>query len=328
LNYLVKLCPLILALGLVAQGVTVNAQLERIEHIAVLPLVVEKGDAEFGLQLYEGMIEGLRLLPNHRLVELSRVIQLLNGKSTSEILRSTADLARFAGSGDFEFIIGGVVRHLENNRLEVTAIIYSRSDQQVREFLHTTFDSEAEALAGAREIGQAISHPKNFTPKDTPLLFSLIIPGMGQLQMGEPTHAVLSAGLVFGSILYGLSIPSPDPYQINFGDYNAQLIPGTGDYLYFIRYREVSAEEYFQTLESDIDHSLRADRERKSADKRKAWAARFLFVSYVFNLLDTLYLIRQEVDARPFFVRLEAIPDPAYLDQQPGLRLQFRWIIK
>ncbi len=331
LNNLAKSCPAVhffFALCVATSGVTVHAQTEKIEQIAVLPLVVKKTDAEFGNLLYEGMIEGLRLLPNHRLVELSRIKQLLNGKSTAEVLRNTENLEKFAGSGDFEFIIGGVVRHLENTQLEVTAIIYSSADQQVREFLHTTFNSEAEALAGAQEIGRAISHPKNFTPKDTPLLFSLIMPGMGQLQMGEPPHAAVSAGLVLGFILYQLSIPSPDQYRINFGDYTAQLIPGTGDYLYYIRHREVSAEEYFQTLESDIAHNLRAEKDRKSADKRKAWASRFLVASYVFNLLDTLYLIRQEVDARPFFVRLEAIPDPAYFNPHPGLRLQFHWMIK
>ena len=309
-------------------GVTIHAQVEKIEQIAFLPIVVEKTDAEFGNLFYESMIEGVRLLPNHRLVELSRIKQLLNGKSTAEVLRSATNLATFTDNGDIEFIISGVVRHLENTQLEVTTVIYSNTDQQVREFLHTTFNSEAEALAGAQEIGRAISHPKNFTPKDTPLLFSLIIPGMGQLQMGEPPHAALSAGLVLGSILYRLSIPSPDQYQINFGDYTTQLIPGAGEYLYYIRHREVSEAEYFQTLESEIAHNLRAEKERESASKREAWATRFLIASYAFNLLDTLYLIRQEVDARPFFVRLEAIPDPAYFNSQPGLRLQFHWRIK
>ena len=317
-----------IALFMATSGVTAHAQMGKIEQIAVLPLVVEKTDAEFANLLYEGMIEGLRLLPNHRLVELSRIKQLLNGNSASEVLSSATNLARFASKGSIDFIISGVVRHLENTQLEVTSIIYSRADRQIREFLYTTFKSEAEALAGAQEIGRAISHPKNFTPKDTPLLFSLIMPGMGQLQMSEPLHSVLSTGLVLGSILYRASIPLPDQYQIQFGDYTTQLIQGTGDYLYYIRHREVSAAEYFQTLESDIDHNYKAEKERKSADKRKAWGTRFLIASYVFNLLDTLYLIRQEVDARPFFIRLESIPDPAFFNPQSGLRLQLHWMIK
>lgn len=319
---------MITALYMAISGVTIQAQVEKIEQIAFLPLVVEKTDAEFGNLFYEGMIEGFRLLPNHRLVELSRIQQLLNGKSTTEVLRSITSLARFTNSGNIDFVISGIIRHLENTQLEVTSIIYSNTDQQVREFLHTTFNSEAEALAGAQNVGRAISHPRNFTPKDTPLLFSLIIPGMGQLQMGEPPHAALSAGLILGSILYRLSIPTPDQYQINFSDYTTQLNPGAGDYFYYIRHREVSASEYFQTLESDMAHNFRAGKERQSADKREAWATRFLVVSYVFNLLDTLYLIRQEVDARPFFVRLEAIPDPAYFNSQPGLKLQIHWMIK
>jgi len=309
-------------------SITVDAQVEKIEQIAFLPLVAEETDAEFGNLFYEAMIEGFRLPPNHRLVELSRIKQLLNGKSTSEVLESATTLSRFATKGSIGFIISGIIRHLENSQLEVTVMIYSNTDQQVREFLHTTFNSEAEALAGAQKMGRNISHPKNFTPKDTPLIFSLLIPGMGQLQMGEPGHAALSVGLVLGSIFYRLSIPTPDQYLINFSDYTSQLIPGTEYYNYYIRHREVSAEEYFQTLDSNIVHSLRADKERQSAEKRQTWATRFLIISYVFNLLDTLYLIRKEVDARPFFVRLEAIPDPAHFNTNPGLRLQFHWMIK
>ena len=81
-------------------GVTIHAQVEKIEQIAFLPIVVEKTDAEFGNLFYESMIEGLRLLPNHRLVELSRIKQLLNGKSTAEVLRSATNLAPFTDNGD------------------------------------------------------------------------------------------------------------------------------------------------------------------------------------------------------------------------------------
>ena len=48
-------------------------------------------------------------------------------------------------------------------------------------------------------IGGAVQNV--FTPSDTAIIYSILIPGSGQLMLGEPVHAVLSAGLVVAALL-------------------------------------------------------------------------------------------------------------------------------
>lgn len=304
-----------------------QAQLYIKQEIVVLPLVNKGIDEDLSLDLYKGIIAGLRLMPGQELAGPSRVQQLASGLTPSGILGDREKISTFAERSGASFVIGGVVRRLEQGRIEVTTIIYSKADRQIREMLHSVFDTEAEALAGAEEIGRKLSHPRNYSPKDTPLLYSLIFPGLGQLQMDAPLHALTSAGLVAGAVLYGMSAPKPDRYQIDFTDYHADLIPGTSEYRYFIRHREVPAQEYFHTLDADIEHNLCAIEERRAAEVRKNWATRFIIASCLFNVLDTLWLIRQEVDARPFYVRLEAIPEAGGPARRSSIRLQLRWTL-
>jgi len=313
---------------LAARSSPAFAQPNITKDVLVLPLVTDAADQALGHDLYQGIIDGLRLLPGQKLIDPQTAVKLIGDQPPAKILGDRDQMAAFTKRSGVSFLIGGVVRRLEDGRFEVTTIFYSRDDQRVRELLNHVFDDEDAARDGARNIGERLSHPRNFSPVDTPLLYSLIVPGLGQLQMDAPLHALASAGLVAGAVFYGLTAPQPDQFRIDFNDFRTELTMEAGDYRYFIRHQEVSAEEFFSTLNEDISHNARADEERRVSEVRKSWAVRLFVASYLFNLVDTLWLIRREVDTRPFSIRLQAVPVAGGFTRQYYLGLQLRWIFR
>lgn len=309
-------------------GLEVSAQIDRIEEVLVLPLASEGSDGTLARDLYEGIISGLRLQPRQRLIGPQRVDELVSNQPLSRILSSVEGIRSFASRSGAAFLIGGIVRYLEDGRIEVSTLIYSREDNQIRQLLHDVFSDEEEARSGASKIGERLSRLRNFSPSDTALLYSLLLPGVGQLQRDAPMHALISAGLVAGSVIYSLTTPKPDEFEIDFSDFRSELIPNTTDYLYYIRQKEVSEEEFFRILEEEIEHNTSAKRDRQAVARRKQRAVIMFAATYLFNLIDTWWLIRKDIDARPFFVRIQAVPETGNRTGQMSLGLQLRWTFR
>jgi len=109
---------------------------------------------------------------------------------------------------------------------------------------------------------------------------------------------------------------------MDLAGFRAESIAGTTDYRYYIRAQEVPAEEFFRTMEEEIEHDHRAGRQRQAAESRKRKVLRLAFASYFIMLVDTLWLSRKEVDVQPFSISLQAVPDVSNLTKHHGIGLR------
>ena len=153
-------------------------------------------------------------------------------------------------------------------------------------------------------------------------LSTAFLPDSGQLQQKTSICTIVCTGLVAGAALYGLIAPKPDQFHIDFAGFRAESIAGTTDYRYYVLEQEVSAEEFFRTMDEEIEHDHRAGRQRRAAESRKRKVLRLAFVSYFIMLVDTLWLGGKEVDVQPFSISLQAVPDVSNLTKHHGIGLR------
>lgn len=144
----------------------------------------------------------------------------------------------------------------------------------------------------------------------------------GQLQQKTSICTIVCTGLVAGAALYGLIAPKPDQFRVDLAGFRAESIAGTTDYRYYVREQEVSTEEFFRTMDEEIERDHRAGRQRRAAESRKRKVLRLAFVSYFIMLVDTLWLGRKEVDVQPFSISLQAVPDVSNLTKYHGIGLR------
>lgn len=307
---------------------TVYAQTAAKQRVVVLPFAADEVDLDLSRELYDGFLEDLRIFSWQELASSGRVAEMVDNKSVTEIIEQLSTIEAFVDRTGTAFLVGGIVRRLEDGRIEVYTLIYSDAEKRIRDVQNRIFEDEDEARSSIGRLGYDITHPRNYSPSDTSFFYSLLVPGMGQLQQGAPAHAVLSAGMVFGAILYGVTTPRPDEFKIKWENYQPTPIPGTTDYRFLIQNQEVPEEEFYRILSEDRRRSIIASAERRAAASRKKRATRLLVGAYIFNLVDTLLLTRRDIDTRSFFIRLEAVSDDIMPYTQYGFQLRIGLRIK
>ncbi len=201
-------------------------------------------------------------------------------------------------------------------------MLFSREEQSIHAVESGRYADEEGVVAGITALARILTHPRNYAPADTAFFYSLILPGMGQLNQGEPLHAAVSAGVVLAALLYRATTPDPDQYRLNWEMYQAVLPWGANEYQFEISGIEVTEEEFYARLTPDRRRNIRALAQRRSVEKRLKRAGYLIAGAYLFNLVDTLALTRRKVETGPFFMRLEAVSDGS----RPGndLRMQLR----
>ncbi|MFC1627641.1 hypothetical protein ACFL3H_00835 [Gemmatimonadota bacterium] len=306
---------------------TASAQVGSIEQVVVLPVSVPDGRNDLSDRLTDELRSGVRHSAFQRLSTPEEVAQQLDGRSAGSVMKSVSKLLEFSEFRGTAFIIAGVASVLDDGSIEVSILLFSRSEKAIHAIKSASFSDEDEAVTGIRTLAFELTHPKNFAPVDTAFFYSLIIPGMGQLNQGEPLHAAVSAGFVLAAILYGVATPSHNSFNLDWASYRADPIYGTDQYRFTIHDTDVSEEEFYRRLSADRQRNTRAYLQRIEVKQRRKRANIFLAGAYLFNLVDTMILTRRELDTGPFFMRLEAVSDPAlpYTDPRFQVRVGIRF---
>ena len=130
-----------------------------------------------------------------------------------------------------------------------------------------------------------------------------------QYRQGGTDYSALCAGLIVGAALYGVLAPEPDQFRISYSDYYTVPNAEETDYHYYVRTREVSAEEFFITMDEEIERHNRAERKRKAAKTRDAGILGLAVASYLFMLADTLWLKPGRTETRHSRFRLQIVPE-------------------
>ena len=119
----------------------------------------------------------------------------------SDILRNIQSMGRYADRVGAGFLIGGAVQRQTGDEILVSMIIFSVDDRKLISEVRETYPDRLAAREGVAALARDQTAPNVFTPSDTAIIYSILIPGSGQLMLGEPVHAVLSAGLVVAALL-------------------------------------------------------------------------------------------------------------------------------
>jgi|GEM_PF-1051422 len=299
-----------------------SVQAQRVyEHILVLPPVTAGLDSQLIGDLHAALRTGTRVFPSQRLLDTVVTRERLGSRPVRRILSSRTELREFAESSGARFVIGSIFNGSPSGQVEVSLLLYSISEDEIREVQYGDW-AAAEAASGTRELARELTHPRYYSPSDTPFFYSLFVPGLGQFQQGAYAHAAVSSGLVLGALIYQSLIPRPDNFRLDWENYHVQRIADTNEYLYMIGSRVYPEEEFYEILSEARRHNIRAERERREAKISRRQASHLLVGAYIFNLLDTLVLTRRRIDTRSFFLNLEALPGPG--TGGTGLQLRLR----
>ncbi|MFC1500442.1 hypothetical protein ACFL6T_05445 [Candidatus Zixiibacteriota bacterium] len=301
---------------------TASAQLSHLSQVTVLPVSVSTGQSDLADRLTSELRSGLRLSTSQRLSSPEEVTLQLDGRSPGSVLSSISRLVEFSELRGIAFIIGGVANVLDDGSIELSLLLFSREEKAIHAVESAIFPDEGTAIAGIGALAFQLTHPRNYVAADTAFFYSLILPGMGQLNQGEPMRAALSAGLVLAAVLYGIATPSPDPFRLDWESYQAEQIWGTDQYEFTIHDTKVSEEEFYRVLSAARKRNMKAYNQRLAVEKRKKRAGYLFAGAYLFNLIDTIILTRRKVDTGPFFMRLEAVTDSMLPTINPRLQVQ------
>jgi len=310
-------------LGLIMLPETdLRAQVQTGQEVMVLPIIADGFEHERVWELYDSIMSGLRPNPWMQLISRERAVDLVGDQSVSDLVSRIEQMDRFTSRTGVEFLIGVVMNHQEADGIEITCIIYSAEDREILHVQQSIFEDMDDVVANIGQFARDLSNPNNFSTADVSLLYSILVPGLGQINQRAYTHAAVCIGLMGSAVLYGLMAPSGDPFVMKHSDFEAEYNSLTEYYDFYVRDQQVSEEEFYRLLEEDLKHNEKAEKERRDKEawqKRTVW---MLVAGYAINLLDTLWLVRRGVDTSPFYLSLEAITGPG-LWEHPG-QLTFR----
>ena len=290
------------------------------KRLIILPFAHSVTDSALSSQMYEAFVSGIRTLPGIFLASAEETHRLLGTQPVSAVIASPERLHQFVGSASASLIVAGVVHLGTDGAVEMTVLIYSWEERRVRDLIQRRFESPLQAVSEAGAVGEAISRRRNLTRTDTPLFQSILLPGSGQISMGEPRRGLLAAGLVSGALIYGLTTPQPDKFHPDYLQYSIR--EGT----YYYRGQVVTSEEYYDALYADMDRQELAEAQRQAVEARRRRAVTFFLGAYLFNLVDTILLSRRQVDAAPLYLHLESVRNEFQPEVRArGLRVHLTW---
>jgi len=115
--------------ALLHQGPVVSAQVGYVEQVMVLPVNVPAGRDALADRLTGELRSGVRLSIRQRLSTPEEVTRQLGRRSPRSVLSSVSQLLEFSELGGTSFIIGGVAHTLDDGRIEVSVMLFSREEK-------------------------------------------------------------------------------------------------------------------------------------------------------------------------------------------------------
>lgn len=202
----------LLLIALLSPGRAAHGQMTSSRNVAVLPLLSASRDSSLAEELYRQMVNIMGSAVVGRNVNLDLVGQALKNHEIAGILSNVTKMGEYSREAGAAFLIGGGLRRQPEGALMVSMAVYGVDDGRVLASRSQSFTDTASAKNGVIKIVRAISKPRVLTPSDTPVFYSIFIPGSGQLMMGKPIHALVCSGLVVWAFL---SYRDPTPSNIH-----------------------------------------------------------------------------------------------------------------
>jgi len=190
--------------------VSASGQFTSSRVVTVLPLIAPPSDSLLPIQLLESVVAVIQPAVSRRGVRVTLEGQNL---SRSELARHCArpiEMGAYARKVGAAFLVGGGYTRRPTGEYLASLILYGVDDRTVIAAESRSFSSEAGIRAGISDMARAISRPRVLTPSDTPIMYSMVIPGIGQLMLGKPLHAIVFGGLFVKAITKAPEVRRPD----------------------------------------------------------------------------------------------------------------------
>lgn len=177
-----------------------ECQLTSSKIVSIMPFVSSETDSALAASCYAAFLLGIRkqntgmvVMETERARELSRT-QLKN------VVKDVSSMGKYAMSSSSAFLVCGAIRTLENGEIQFSLAFFGTDDRSIFFTDLHFYENEEEAIGDMADMAREHTHSSNFTPADTPIMYSMIVPGIGQLSLGETAHAVASVGLIMAAI--------------------------------------------------------------------------------------------------------------------------------
>jgi len=187
-----------------------EAQLTSSRTVAILPIVASSSDSALAADLYKRIVTVIGPSVTRRGINVELTGQGLGMRELAYTLSQPMNMGNYAQRAGAAFLIGGGINRLPEGDLLVTMIVYGVDDRRIIAAEWHIFEDSTMAGRGVMEMAMRLSKPNILTHSDTPIIYSIIVPGTGQIMLGEPVHAVFCSGLVIAAILWKRG-PQPMP---------------------------------------------------------------------------------------------------------------------
>ena len=208
----------IIVLALIPAIIPLNAasgQLTSSRNVVILPFVASDPDSLFAGYLFESFMRSVRRPSTTSIVIQTDLQHDLKHEDIIAIASSTTSMGSYANRAGAAFLLCGAVKRLPEGGIQVSLVLYGTDDKRILATDMRVFPDEEEALSGIGEMALENTQISRFTPSDTSIMYSLIVPGAGQLTLGEPAHAIASVGLLLATVtLSPRSTPEDPPWRI------------------------------------------------------------------------------------------------------------------
>ncbi len=177
-----------------------ECQLTSSRIVTIMPFVSSEADSALAAACHSAFLLGIRKQSTGMVVIETERARELSRAQLKSVVRDAASMGSYAISTSSAFLVCGAVRTLESGEVQFSLAFYGTDDRRILFTDLHVYENEEEAVADMADMAREHTHSSNFTPADTPIMYSMIVPGIGQLSMGETAHAVASVGLIIAAI--------------------------------------------------------------------------------------------------------------------------------
>ncbi|MFC1529871.1 hypothetical protein ACFL6R_04040, partial [Gemmatimonadota bacterium] len=178
--------------------------------VVVLPLFAPPSDSLLPAELLESVLAVIQPAVSRRGVRVTLEGQNLSRRELAGHCSRPIEMEAYAQRAGAAFLVSGGYTRQPTGDYQAALILFGVDDRTVIAAESRSFSSEAGIRAGIRDMARAISRPRVLTPSDTPIIYSMVIPGIGQLMVGKPLHAIVFGGLVVRAITKTPEVPRPE----------------------------------------------------------------------------------------------------------------------
>ena len=177
-----------------------ECQLTSSKVVTIMPFVSSEADSALAATCHAAFLLGIRKQNTGVIVIEAERARELSWTELKDVVKDVTSMGKYAMSSSSAFLVCGAIRTMENGNIQFSLAFFGTDDRRILFTDLHLYENEEEAVSAMAETAREHTHSSNFTPADTPIMYSMIVPGIGQLSMGETAHAVASVGLIVAAI--------------------------------------------------------------------------------------------------------------------------------